>query len=257
MFPGEGAVIETRGALVQGIFGVGGERTGYVEVARCPRPTSHLTADKIGDCQGMVLIAGASVDGETVQRAAAAGATGLVVGAVSDETLRRYVGYDIGVAITGQEDVPDDAGADRGLRRTPHGAAHVGLAGLAGGEGSLHKRCDPDSRGRDSPGDHRDARDSPRKAPRPSRRPKCSNPARVCASSENPTSALLGRVAGLPSELVEIDTESHVRIATVTLDSGRDGQRAAGESGTDTRMRLQFEMQNYQIKKLAYAIPSR
>lgn len=91
VLPGEGAVIEARGALVQGIFGIGGERCGTL--ATTPGPQSVVVLP------GRITLA-------DYRAAEAAGAVGLIGGSVVDEDLRAILGRDIGVAITGEEDVP-------------------------------------------------------------------------------------------------------------------------------------------------------
>lgn len=102
---GEGAIIETRGAMVQGIFGIGGERNGKIRVA-VSGPDQVLEASNILDTDaGMILVGGAGVSYDALVRANAVGVFGLVVGAVRDVDLTQLLGYDIGVAITGQEEV--------------------------------------------------------------------------------------------------------------------------------------------------------
>ncbi|KPJ63899.1 hypothetical protein AMK68_02845, partial [candidate division KD3-62 bacterium DG_56] len=101
--PEEGVVIEARAALIQGIFGVGGERRGPLRMVATAPGETVAEADVPGDCEGCVLVGGAAASGAALQRAAQAGAAGFVVGAVTDDSLRQLVGYDIGVAITGQE----------------------------------------------------------------------------------------------------------------------------------------------------------
>ena len=46
MLPEEGVVVETRGAFVQGIFGVGGETHGAIAIA-VGAPDAELSADRI------------------------------------------------------------------------------------------------------------------------------------------------------------------------------------------------------------------
>jgi hypothetical protein len=218
VLPDEGAVIATRGALVQGIFGVGGERRGKIVMATSG-PDQRLVADALPECQGCVLVAGSGLDGEAIRRAAAAGATGLVVGAVSDEALRQYVGYDIGVAITGQEDVPMTLLLTEGFGELP--MAHrtwellASLAGqLASVNGATQIRAGVIRPEILVPREHL-AADVAAEAPAQI----LQVGARVRLIRE-PHFGLLGRVSGLPSELTEIETESHVRIATITLDRG-------------------------------------
>ncbi len=106
VLPGEGVEIVAQGALVQGIFGVGGERHGILKTvaAGSDSPLDENLLD--ASCAGKILLGGATVNVAQLRRAAECGVLGLIVGAVNDAVLRAYLGYDIGVAITGQEDVP-------------------------------------------------------------------------------------------------------------------------------------------------------
>jgi len=105
VLPDEGVVVSAWAAMVQGIFGVGGERRGEVLVVG--RPDEALAAAAIPDAgAGKVLVGGASADSAALARVAEVGAAALVTGGVSDADLGRFVGHEIGVAITGQEQVP-------------------------------------------------------------------------------------------------------------------------------------------------------
>jgi len=102
----QGVTVRTRGALIQGIFGVGGERHGEIQVV-ADSPDSLLKVSELsGDLQGKILVGGAHVDLEGLRAAADAGVVGVVVGGVHDSDLAEFLGYDIGVAITGDEDIP-------------------------------------------------------------------------------------------------------------------------------------------------------
>jgi hypothetical protein len=106
ILPQEGAVVETQGALIQGIFGVGGERRGTLRML-VSRPDETLTAQHIpDDVAGQILVGGAAVEADAITRAAERGAVGIVAGGIRDTDLIRYLGRDIGVAITGSEDIP-------------------------------------------------------------------------------------------------------------------------------------------------------
>jgi hypothetical protein len=105
VIPEEGATVVSEGALAQGIFGVGGERHGKLKTVAATAD-SPLDETRLGsDCAGCVLLGGATANVAHIRKAVEYGAVGLIVGAVSDAVLRAYLGYDIGVAITGQEDV--------------------------------------------------------------------------------------------------------------------------------------------------------
>ncbi len=106
VLPGEGVIVESRGSLIQGIFGVGGERHGAV---RClvSGPDQILDPADVGhDCQGTVIVAGRLITGPVLKRAAEVGVAGIIAGGIVDSTLIEFLGHDIGVAITGQEDIP-------------------------------------------------------------------------------------------------------------------------------------------------------
>jgi len=105
VMPGEGVVVETQGALVQGIFGVGGERQGRLRMA-VGAPEEVLDADAIRpEMAGEILVGGANLTAAALRRAAEVGVAGLVVGAIVDQDLVDFLGYDIGVAITGHEKI--------------------------------------------------------------------------------------------------------------------------------------------------------
>ncbi len=103
--PGEGVVVETRGAMIQGIFGVGGERQGAVRII-VDDPGATVTEAMVQpEMRGQVLCGGANVTGGALRRAAELGVSGIVVGAIVDQDLIQFLGYDIGVAITGHEEI--------------------------------------------------------------------------------------------------------------------------------------------------------
>lgn len=102
---GEGVVVETRGALIQGIFGVGGERQGPIRIG-VGSPDEALTeAHLTPDMRGQVVVGGSNISGAALRRAVELGLTGVVVGAIVDQDLVDFLGYDIGVAITGHENI--------------------------------------------------------------------------------------------------------------------------------------------------------
>ncbi|HLI49103.1 MAG TPA: hypothetical protein VKV18_10485 [Chthonomonas sp.] len=113
VLPQEGVVIRCVGALVQGIFGVGGERLGTVHVVT-GGPDSPLTDQHIHEKhQGGVVVGGSLITPEALRKAATLGVAGVVCGGVVDTDLIAFLAdmlndpnYDIGVAITGQEPIP-------------------------------------------------------------------------------------------------------------------------------------------------------
>lgn len=104
VIPNFEAVIETPAAFVQGIFGIGGERQG--ELMTIAAPDEALTTDHIDKgCARKILVGGSLVTSEVLKKAADEGVKGIVTGGMLRKDLDRFLGYDIGVAITGHEDI--------------------------------------------------------------------------------------------------------------------------------------------------------
>ncbi len=102
--PNEGVVIETQGAFIQGIFGIGGETFGVIEMATST-PEEVLDAGAIGPQHaGKILVGGSMVTAAALAKAVASGVKGIVAGGIDDSTIKAFLGYEIGVAITGNEE---------------------------------------------------------------------------------------------------------------------------------------------------------
>lgn len=99
----EGVTIRTKGSFIQGIFGIGGETIGELAQA-VDDPSAVLTEQDINDSyRDKIVFGGSMVTYDALQRARDAGIKGVIVGGIEDQDLRRFMGYDIGVAITGSE----------------------------------------------------------------------------------------------------------------------------------------------------------
>jgi len=106
VLPDEGVEVTAHGALIQGIFGVGGERRAPIRIVS-PDSEHTLGADDIdASMAGKIIVGGANITGAGLRKAADSGVLGIVVGGIVDKDLVEYLGYDIGVAITGHEDIP-------------------------------------------------------------------------------------------------------------------------------------------------------
>ena len=106
---GKRVYIEANGTFIQGIFGVGGERQGRIKVLNADRnklvDVSDLKACS-DSLQDTILIGGAGFTTEALSFAATKRVEGVVTGSIDASTLKDYVGYEIGVTITGDEKVP-------------------------------------------------------------------------------------------------------------------------------------------------------
>ncbi len=101
----EGATIEAEGALVQGIFGIGGEAFGPIRMA-CRHANQDLTADLItSPMRGAVVVGGRRVTADALGRGVEVEVSAIVTGGIDDQDLRDFLGYDLGAATTGSEKV--------------------------------------------------------------------------------------------------------------------------------------------------------
>lgn len=105
VFESEGVEIENKSAYIQGIFGLAGEITGELKVV-VSSPEDKLTEDLIDEsCAGKIIVGGSMLDYKAMQKIIAVKAKGVIVGGVDDEDLKKILGFDIGVAITGHEKI--------------------------------------------------------------------------------------------------------------------------------------------------------
>ncbi len=103
IIPNEGVVIETPAAFMQGIFGIGGETHGELKIV-CKSEDEELTEDQITEEHaGKIIVGGSIVEYPTIKKAVEIGVKGIIVGGIRDSDLSSFLGYEIGVAITGEE----------------------------------------------------------------------------------------------------------------------------------------------------------
>lgn len=100
---GQGVTIKTFGSLIQGIFGLGGEASGTL-VCAAKRPDATLEPTVLQDeHKGQVVVVGRLATAAMVRRAGELGVAALIAGGIDDADIRELLGFDLGVAITGNE----------------------------------------------------------------------------------------------------------------------------------------------------------
>jgi hypothetical protein len=103
IIPDEGVVVQTYGTFIQGIFGIGGEVIGQLAVA-CENPEDVISSDMLSpEMAGKVVIVGSIVTTDVINRAIQLGIKGIISGGIDDSDLKKLLGYELGVAITGSE----------------------------------------------------------------------------------------------------------------------------------------------------------
>jgi len=218
----EGVVVEARGAFVQGIFGVGGEVYGELAIA-VERPDAAIgPADLSRDLAGKVVVAGSLVTSEVYERASAAGIAALVCGGFHDRDLRRLLGYDLGVAITGHEDIRPILIITEGFGPIAMAEAtfdllrrHAGQRASANGATQIRAGVlrpeiiipSPDGAGAEEPG--HEERSATGLTP--------GSPVRII---REPGFGRIGQVKSLPTGVQAVESEAKVRVIEVEFPGG-------------------------------------
>lgn len=220
VFKNEGVTVQARGSFIQGIFGIGGEVIGELALA-VEKPDQVLTEKEIGkEFKDKVLIGGSMVTYEAMVRARDCGAKGIIVGGIEDQDLKKFMGYDIGVAITGSEKVGLTLIATEGFGRLAM-AAHTFnlLKSLVGKKTSINGATQIRA------GVMRPEVIVPLDSP-------ARKESRISSGSgleigmnvriiREPFFGAIGKVMDLPVALQNIDTEAKVRVLEVELPGGR------------------------------------
>ncbi|MEW6522320.1 MAG: hypothetical protein AB1445_01905 [Bacillota bacterium] len=103
VIPGELVSIRLGAALVQGIFGVGGE--GWGELCLVGERTAPIRSRDIGpQHSGKILVGGVWDDYEALTRVREVGAVAVITGGLHKRDLDRIAGRVIGTGVTGHED---------------------------------------------------------------------------------------------------------------------------------------------------------
>ena len=121
LFPEEGIELMTQAALIQGIFGIAGEKHGEIAVVSKSRE-DRLHASELGpEMKGKIIVAGSFLDLEAYRKAMDYGVSAVVTGGFDYDDLSKVLGYDLGVAITGTENLSTALIVTEGYGEIPMG----------------------------------------------------------------------------------------------------------------------------------------
>ncbi len=222
VMPKHGCMIETEVCFVQGIFGIGGETCGPIKIA-CSEHSQPLTPDLLSeDMKGCVVVGGGRMTDAAIERAVSIGIAALISGGIDDQDLREFLGYDLGVAITGSEQkgitlVVTEGFGDIGMARRSHELLCQHEGGEASVNGTTQIRAgvmrpevliplpEQELQGEEK-GSHREAG--------------LLEIGRSVRVIRDPWFGVIGEVAGLPSEPTVLGSGSKARVLEVTLESG-------------------------------------
>lgn len=219
VLPEEGVIVESVATFVQGIFGIGGETRGEMKVL-VDDPDRELTEDLIDEsCRDKVLLGGSFVSFATLNKAIRTGVRAIIVGGFDDKDLKQFLGYDLGVAITGHEkkgitliltegfgrmtmahETFDLLRSRAGMLASVNGATQI-RAGVMRPEVAIPVEGEESERSSDKQAGAMDI----------------GSPVRCIRA---PYFGRLGTVAALPAELQVLDSEAKVRVLDVKFQDG-------------------------------------
>jgi hypothetical protein len=224
VIPDVGVKVRTTASFIQGIFGIGGETGGELVVVVKDESEELLPEHIKPEHKGKVIVGGSYVGMEAVRKGIKYGVMGMISAGLSDRDLRAILGKDLGVAITGHENIgitlviTEGFGrinmAKRtfellkereGMRASISGATQI-RAGVIRPEIIIPLAKEKMSQDPDA---EKTAEDGVMEG----------NPVRII---REPNFGRLGKVKRLIPELMVMESETKVRVMEVVLDDGTD-----------------------------------
>ena len=218
----EGVVIKTNGVFIQGIFGIGGESRGEIKTIVDNRE-SEITKDMITDEEkGKIIIGGSFISIDAYKKAIDFEVAGIVVGGFNYYDLEEILGYTLGVAITGSEDLYTSLIVTEGYGKIQMGQQTFDLLNTYNGKlasinGATQIRAGVIRPEIIIPLDSSDASTESNDSNQ-SDGMTIDSLVRVIRS---PNFGKIGLVKELPPELREMESETMVRVAIVHIDGNR------------------------------------
>jgi hypothetical protein len=224
----KGATVETTASFIQGLFGLGFENYGILHIA-VAGPGDVLREEGINpDYAGRILVSGAGVTLEALRKAVDLGVKGIISGGADQIDLVRLLGREIGVGITGLEELPLTLILTEGFGTMPMSADTFALLRAMEGRsasvnGSTQVRAGVIRPEVIIPLDEGDGPAAAaleeclagREGPRGNG--KVGSKVRIV---RNPNFGQWGRIVGLPADPVEFETEARLQAAEVELEDG-------------------------------------
>ena len=216
----EGVVIKSYGSFVQGIFGIGGESRGSIKMLSETRD-SEINAEMINsELQGLIVVGGSFISLEAYKKALECKVAGVVVGGFNYYDLEEILGYTLGVAITGSEDLITSLIVTEGYGKIQMGQQTFDLlrdnsGRLASINGATQIRAGVIRPEIIIPNNTSREENSARDAKKTSGMIEGS----LVRVIRSPNFGAIGAVKELPAELRKVESETMVRVAIIKIDN--------------------------------------
>ena len=220
ILPKQGAIIEANVAFIQGIFGFGGETHGELTVI-VESPKDIISEDMIkDDHKDKIIVGGSRITSEALKKAVEVGVKGAVIGSIMDKDMTDFLGYEIGVAITGEEEVGISLIITEGLGEMTMAKRTFNLLKSFHGYQASISGATQIRAGVIRP-EIIIPHDIPQEDGLVDELASGMKVGTLVRIIREPFFGEIGEVSSLPIELQKIETESNVRVLEVTLEDGR------------------------------------
>jgi hypothetical protein len=215
----EGVYIETDAAFIQGIFGIGGESRGDLKIITKSRE-DEITSDMLdSSLAGKVVVGGSHISLATYKKALSLKIAAIVVGGFNYSDLKPILGYTLGVAITGSENLVTSLIVTEGFGKINMGSRTFDLLRLHDGHfvsvngatqiraGVIRPEIVIPLKDDEITGKHKDIDTSTG-----------ITDGSLIRVIRAPYFGKIGKVMTLPNELQKMESETMVRVAEVEID---------------------------------------
>jgi len=218
LIPEEGVIVETDAAFIQGIFGIGGESRGNLITVGDSREAEITEAMLDSSMKGKIVIGGSFIDLKTYRKALSLEIAGIVVGGFNYQDLEEILGYKLGVAITGSEDLVTSLVVTEGFGKIKMGHRTYDLLKSLQGKfasingatqiraGVIRPEIVIPLSSKEIKGDHKDINSS-----------SGISEGSLVRVIRAPYFGAIGNVVSLPSDLQVMESETKVRVAEIDI----------------------------------------
>lgn len=220
VIPEEGVIVENKSAYIQGIFGIGGERFGEIKMLVDSLEQS-LDVKMIDDsCKDKIIVCGTMVTYAVIKKAQEVGVSGIITGGIDDRDLKQLLGYNIGVAITGHEEVGLTIVVTEGFGKIDMAKKTYGLLKqFDGHKASIHGITQIRA-GVMRPEIIIPIKFKEEELTEPEARMSMLEIGTTIRVIRQPNFGVIGKVTGLPEQLTKVESETLVRILEAELENG-------------------------------------
>ena len=222
IIPEEGIVLTSNAAFIQGIFGIAGEKRGKIKIL-VSNPEDEITEEMISaDLKGKIVVGGSFISLAAYKKAINLKVAGVVVGGFNYFDLKAVLGYNLGVAITGTEDLATALIVTEGYGSIPMSNATFSLLQTYDGQEASVNGATQIRAGVIRPEIVIPLSEDSSNLSDVNKEPEGIKEGSLVRVIRAPYFGRLGTVSSLPSELHKMESETMVRVANILLKKTKD-----------------------------------